>query len=75
MATCSPCRKRAKPKTAKSWSRVSDDVTVKRFRRTRSTIELIAENPDFKTIVVPFGDVDFELEGVAVGLVRNTMLM
>ena len=27
------------------------------------------------TIVVPFGDVDFELEGVAVGLVRNTMLM
>jgi hypothetical protein len=24
---------------------------------------------------VPFGDVDFELEGVAVGLVRNTMLM
>jgi repressor LexA len=56
-------------------ARLGDDVTVKRFRRTRSTIELIAENPDFKTIVVPFGDVDFELEGVAVGLVRNTMLM
>ncbi|HSW22774.1 MAG TPA: transcriptional repressor LexA, partial [Burkholderiaceae bacterium] len=56
-------------------ARLGDDVTVKRFRRTRSTIELIAENPDFKTIVVPFGDVDFELEGIAVGLVRNTMLM
>src|SRR5882672_6754781 len=56
-------------------ARLGDEVTVKRFRRTRSTIELIAENPDFKTIVVPFGDVDFELEGVAVGLVRNTMLM
>jgi len=56
-------------------ARLGDEVTVKRFRRTRSTIELIPENPDFKTIVVPFGDVDFELEGVAVGLVRNTMLM
>jgi len=56
-------------------ARLGDDVTVKRFRRTRSTIELMPENPDFQTIVVPFGDVDFELEGVAVGLVRNTMLM
>jgi repressor LexA len=56
-------------------ARLGDDVTVKRLRRTRTTIELIPENPDFKTIVIPFGDVDFELEGVAVGLVRNTMLM
>jgi repressor LexA len=56
-------------------ARLGDDVTVKRLRRTRTTIELIAENPDFKTIVIPFGDVDFELEGIAVGLVRNTMLM
>src|SRR3954468_1376186 len=56
-------------------ARLGDEVTVKRFRRTRTTIELIAENPDYKTIVIPFGDVDFELEGVAVGLIRNTMLM
>ena len=56
-------------------ARLGDDVTVKRFRRTRSTIELLPENPDFKTIVVPFGDVEFELEGLAVGLIRNTMLM
>ena len=56
-------------------ARLGDEVTVKRLRRTRSTIELIPENPDFKTIVVPFGDVDFALEGIAVGLVRNTMLM
>ena len=56
-------------------ARLGDDVTVKRLRRTRTTIELIAENPDYKTIVIPFGDVDFELEGVAVGLIRNTMLM
>ncbi|MBL8362345.1 MAG: transcriptional repressor LexA [Rubrivivax sp.] len=56
-------------------ARLGDDVTVKRLRRTRTTIELLPENPDFEPIVVPFGDVDFELEGVAVGLIRNTMLM
>jgi repressor LexA len=56
-------------------ARLGDDVTVKRFRRTRTAIELIPENPDFQTLVVPFDAGDFELEGVAVGLVRNTMLM
>lgn len=55
-------------------ARLGDDVTVKRFRRTRHAIELIAENPEFKTIVVEPGE-EFELEGIAVGLIRNTMLM
>jgi len=56
-------------------ARLGDDVTVKRLRRTARGIELLAENPDFKTIVVPPDAVDFELEGIAVGLIRNTMLM
>ena len=56
-------------------ARLGDDVTVKRFRKTRTSIELSPENPDFKTIVVPFGDVDFTLEGVAVGLIRNNMML
>jgi repressor LexA len=56
-------------------ARLGDDVTVKRFRKTRTSIELIPENADFKTIVVPFGDVDFTLEGIAVGLIRNNMMM
>lgn len=60
-------------------ARLGDEVTVKRFRRTRSAIELIPENPDFRTIVVPTdGSSDgehFELEGLAVGLIRNNMLM
>ena len=56
-------------------ARLGDDVTVKRLRRTSKGIELIAENPDFKTIVVSPDDASFELEGVAVGLIRNTMLM
>jgi repressor LexA len=57
-------------------ARLGDDVTVKRFKRTRTGIELIPENPDFQTIVVPTGadDVGFEIEGLAVGLIRNNML-
>ena len=52
-------------------------MTVKRFKRTRAGIELIPENPDFKTILVTPGDAEsgFELEGLAVGLIRNNMLM
>ncbi len=56
-------------------ARLGDEVTVKRFRRTRTGVELIPENPDFQTIVVHPGQEDFELEGLAVGLIRNNMLM
>ncbi|MEO7241587.1 MAG: transcriptional repressor LexA [Variovorax sp.] len=55
-------------------ARLGDDVTVKRLRRNKQTIELHAENPEFKTIVVQPGEA-FEIEGLAVGLIRNTMLM
>jgi repressor LexA len=55
-------------------ARLGDDVTVKRLRRTRNGIELLPENPDFEAIVVGPGE-DFALEGIAVGLIRNTMLM
>jgi repressor LexA len=52
-------------------ARLGDDVTVKRFERNKHLIELHAENPDFKTIVVEPGE-PFEIEGLAVGLVRNS---
>jgi repressor LexA len=55
-------------------ARLGDDVTVKRFRRVRGHIELLPENPDFEPIIVT-GEEPFELEGLAVGLIRNTMLM
>jgi len=55
-------------------ARLGDDVTVKRYRRTTDRIELLPENPDFKTIVVEPGE-PFEIEGLAVGLIRSTMLM
>jgi repressor LexA len=56
-------------------ARLGDEVTVKRFRRGKLGIELIPENPDFDIIHVPAGTEDFSLEGLAVGLIRNTMLM
>jgi repressor LexA len=55
-------------------ARLGDEVTVKRYRRTKDHIELLPENPDFKPIIVRPDDA-FELEGLAVGLIRNTMLM
>ncbi|MDB5732062.1 MAG: repressor LexA [Variovorax sp.] len=55
-------------------ARLGDDVTVKRFHRTDQVIELHAENPAYPTIVVQPGE-PFEIEGLAVGLIRDTMLM
>ena len=55
-------------------ARLGDEVTVKRFRRTPHVIELLPENPDYKTIVVEPGE-PFEIEGLAVGLIRNSFLM
>jgi len=53
-------------------ARIGDDVTVKRFRRHRGSVELIAENPDYAPIIVDSGSPDFALEGIAVGLIRPT---
>ena len=49
-------------------------MTVKRLRRTTAGIELLPENPDYPVITVQPGE-PFEIEGLAVGLIRNTMLM
>lgn len=52
-------------------ARIGSEVTVKRYRKTGSTIELLPENPDFKIITVnPEAD-EFALEGLAVGLLRT----
>ncbi len=52
-------------------ARIGDDVTVKRYRKTGSTIELLPENPDFKIIRVDPEADGFALEGLAVGLMRS----
>jgi repressor LexA len=55
-------------------ARIGDEVTVKRFQRTPQGIQLLPENPDFQPIVVTPDQTDFELEGLAVGLIRNQLL-
>jgi repressor LexA len=56
-------------------ARLGDEVTVKRLRKSRGGIELLPENPDFQPIVVPPDSPDFAIEGLAVGLIRNSLLM
>jgi repressor LexA len=55
-------------------ARLGDEVTVKRFRRQADHIELLPENPEFEPIIVRPGD-SLDIEGLAVGLIRNTALM
>lgn len=55
-------------------ARLGEDVTVKRFMRHPDHIELIAENPDFRNILVG-PEEPFEIEGLAVGLIRNSFLV
>ncbi len=55
-------------------ARLDDEVTVKRFRRSKNGIELVPENPDFDIIHVK-DEANFVIEGLAVGLIRNTLLV
>lgn len=52
-------------------ARLQDEVTVKRIQRNRNSVELIAENPDFAPIVVDLKRDPIEIEGIAVGVIRN----
>lgn len=52
-------------------ARLGDDVTVKRYRKTGTLVELLPENPDFVPIKVRPDDDSFALEGLAVGLLRS----
>jgi repressor LexA len=53
--------------------RIDDEVTVKRLSKKANHIELLPENPDFEPIVVQPGQ-DFTVEGIALGLIRNSPL-
>lgn len=54
-------------------ARIDDEVTVKRLNKKGHHIELLPENPDFDPIVIQPGQ-DFSVEGIALGLIRNTPL-
>ena len=52
-------------------ARLHDEVTVKRIRKNRDKVELIPENPAYVTRVVDLKREALEIEGVAVGIIRN----
>ncbi|MCC8373397.1 MULTISPECIES: transcriptional repressor LexA [Photorhabdus] len=52
-------------------ARIEDEVTVKRFKQTGNKVELLAENPEFKPIVVDLREQSLTIEGLAVGVIRN----
>jgi len=52
-------------------ARIGDDVTVKRFKVRGRKAELIPANPDFQTLHLDLDRDSLEIEGVAVGVIRN----
>ena len=54
-------------------ARLGDDVTVKRLKLRGARAELIAENPDYKPILVDPRRDAFVIEGIAVGVIRPAL--
>lgn len=54
-------------------ARIEDEVTVKRFQRTRqrNRILLLPENADFEPIEVDLKTQAFQIEGLSVGVIRQ----
>jgi len=56
-------------------ARLADEVTVKRYRRRGHAVQLEAENPEFAPIEVDLRREPFAIEGIAVGVIRNSKTM
>ncbi len=56
-------------------ARVEDDVTVKRFKRDGNVVYLHAENQAFEPIKVDLANQAFNIEGIAVGIIRSESWM
>lgn len=54
-------------------ARVNDEVTVKRFKRRGREVQLLAENPDFPPIVLDLKRDPLTIEGLGVGVIRNSL--
>ncbi len=53
--------------------RLEDEVTVKRYRQEGHRVWLMPENPDFEPIQVDLREQALTIEGVVVGVVRDSM--
>jgi len=56
-------------------ARVEENVTVKRFEKVGSQVLLHAENDDFEAIKVDLNSQPLNIEGIAVGIIRNNAWM
>ena len=56
-------------------ARLGDEVTVKRLRRRGASVVLEPENPDFEPIEVDARSESLAIEGIAVGVIRNSKSM
>ncbi|MDC0178509.1 repressor LexA, partial [Woeseiaceae bacterium] len=67
-------------RTPEVWSRqivvvrVDDEVTVKRYRQDGSTVWLLPENEEFEPIQVDLSTQSMVIEGVVVGVIRDSFL-
>jgi repressor LexA len=54
-------------------ARIEDEVTVKRFKRSRSKhqVTLLPENKDYSAIEIDLRHQSFEIEGLGVGVIRH----
>jgi len=53
-------------------ARLVDEVTVKRLRRRGNAVQLEPENPDFEPIELDLRRDALTIEGIAVGVIRNS---
>ena len=53
-------------------ARIEDEVTLKRFKKDGNKVNLIAENKNFKDILID-ESMDLTIEGIAVGIVRENL--
>ena len=56
-------------------ARIDDEVTVKRYRQEGSVVWLLPENEDFEPIRVDLAEQEMVIEGVVVGVLRDTLLL
>lgn len=52
-------------------ARIDSDVTVKRFRKRGTLVQLLPENPEFEPIEIDLRRESLVIEGIAVGVLRN----
>ena len=53
-------------------ARIEDEVTLKRFKKVGNKVNLIAENKNFKDLLID-ESMDLTIEGIAVGIVRENL--